>query len=107
MHRLFKWQENIWIHLKKQTKDSVAVESLDCETLYIPKDVLETHIKNGRIINNLSRKDARFDSNREWSNMLLIEIVTKFDIFIRNKQGFYTLNPKYSIASNLDRLVWP
>jgi len=44
---------------------------------------------------------------REWSNMLLIEIVTKFDIFIRNKQGFYTLNPKYSITSNLDRLVWP
>ena len=65
MHRLFKWQENIWIHLKKQTKDSIAVESLDCETLYIPKDVLETHIKNGKILNNLSRKDSRFDSNRE------------------------------------------
>lgn len=31
---------------------------------------------------------------REWANMLVRELVGRFELFVRNKLGYYVLNPE-------------
>lgn len=42
---------------------------------------------------------------REWLGMVLAELVHKHELFVRNKQGYYCLNPKYSTPEMLNSKV--
>ena len=41
------------------------VETVDYGTCLIPDSVFEKHIKDGKIVNNISRNDYKFDTNRD------------------------------------------
>lgn len=42
---------------------------------------------------------------REWAAMLLQELITTFRLFIRNKEGYYILNPQLANESKLNSTV--
>ena len=62
MHRLYSWQELMFVDLKKSGR---AVETLSYGKCLIPEVVFQKHIKDGKVINNISRKDYKFDSTSE------------------------------------------
>ena len=62
MHRLFSWEELMLVELKKSGRE---VETMNYGKCLIPETVFEKNIKNGKIINNISRKDYKFDSSAE------------------------------------------
>lgn len=65
MHRLYRWQELMLVHLKERKQESVEINTIEFGKCYLPKPIFDKLIVDGKVVNNLSRKDCRFSSGKE------------------------------------------
>jgi hypothetical protein len=65
MHRIYSWQKKMIDHLKRKSSQTVEVNSIEYEVMHFPSWIFAKHLKNGKVANNLSRKDPRFNTSKE------------------------------------------
>lgn len=53
------------VHLKEKKEDSIEINTIEFGKCYLPATWMQKFVSDGKVVNNLSRKDSRFSSGKE------------------------------------------